>query len=88
MKKVWSWKLASWALVILIIFTFLPACFETTQNVSADGASLFLGLPFVFYSILTTSANTFAIHLNIAALLADVFLFYILLFAFKGLQDT
>lgn len=79
MKLYWSWKLAAWTLVLLLALALLPACFEITQNLTADGTALLLGLPFGFYTILITSAGSFAIHLNAAALAADAFILYCLL---------
>ncbi len=79
MKRAWSWKLAAWTLILLIILALIPACFEATQNLSADGASLLLGLPFAFYTILVTTAGAFAVHLNIAGLAADAVILYLLL---------
>lgn len=80
MKKCWSWKSAAWTLILLLILALVPACFEGTQNTSADGSSLQLGLPFAFYTILVTSTGTFAVHLNITSLIADALILYFLLF--------
>ena len=88
MKKVWSWRFATWTLILLLILALLPSCFEATQNTSADGSSLQLGLPFAFYTILVTSTGTFAVHLNIIALTADAVALYFLLFFIQKLVDT
>lgn len=79
MKKYWSWKSAAWTLILLLILALVPACFEATQNTSADGSSLQLGLPFAFYTILVTSTGVFAVHLNIIALATDAVVLYFLL---------
>lgn len=80
MKKLWSWKFAAWTLILLLILALIPACFEATQNLSTDGAALLLGLPFAFYTVLVTSTGAFAVHLNIASLIADALILYFLLF--------
>ena len=85
MKKCWSWKLAAWTLILLLLLTLIPACFEATQNLSADGPALLLGLPFAFYTVLVTSTGAFAVHLNFASLVADVAVLYILLFFIQKL---
>ena len=87
MKKCWNWKLAAWALMLLLILALIPACFEATQNTSADGSSLLLGLPFAFYTILVTSTGVFAVHLNIIALAADAVVLYFLLFLIQKLVN-
>ena len=87
MKKCWSWKSAAWTLILLLILALVPACFETMQNTSEDGSSLQLGLPFAFYTILVTSTGVFAVHLNIAALIADALILYSLLFFIHKLVD-
>lgn len=87
MKKLWSWKFAAWTLILLLILTLFPACFEATQNTSADGSSLQLGLPFAFYTILVTSTGVFAVHLNIIALAADAVVLYFLLFFIQKLVN-
>ena len=87
MKKCWSWKSAAWTLILLLILTLVPACFETMQNTSADGSSLQLGLPFAFYTILVTSTGVFAVHLNIIALAADAVVLYFLLFFIQKLVN-
>ena len=87
MKKLWSWKFAAWTLILLLILALIPACFEATQNTSADGSSLQLGLPFAFYTILVTSTGVFAVHLNIAALIADAVVLYFLLFFIQKLVN-
>ena len=87
MKKCWNWKLAAWALMLLLILALIPACFEATQNTSADGSSLLLGLPFAFYTILVTSTGVFAVHLNIIALAADAVVLYFLLFFIQKLVN-
>lgn len=79
MKKLWSWKLAALTLILLLVLALVPACFEAGQQLSADGKSLLLGLPFAFYTILATADGSFAIHLNIAALAADAAMLYCLL---------
>ena len=85
MKKLVNWKLAAWALFLLLILALIPTCFEATQNVSADGSSLLLGLPFTFYTVLVTSTGAFAVHLNIIALAADAVILYFLLFFIQKL---
>ena len=87
MKKCWSWKFAAWTLILLLILALVPACFEATQNTSADGSSLQLGLPFAFYTILVTSTGAFAVLLNIAALIADAVVLYFLLFFIQKLVN-
>ena len=87
MKKLWSWKFAAWTLILLLILALVPACFEATQNTSADGSSLQLGLPFAFYTILVTSTGVFAVHLNIIALAADAVVLYFLLFFIQKLVN-
>ena len=87
MKKCWSWKSAAWTLILLLILALVPACFEATQNTSADGSSLQLGLPFAFYTILVTSTGVFAVHLNIIALAADAVVLYFLLFFIQKLVN-
>lgn len=87
MKKCWSWKSAAWTLILLLILALVPACFEETQNTSADGSSLQLGLPFAFYTILVTSTDAFAVHLNIIALAADAVVLYFLLFFIQKLVN-
>lgn len=88
MKKCWNWKLAAWALLLLLILALIPACFEATQNLSADGSSLLLGLPFAFYNVLVTSTGAFAVHLNIIALAADAVILYFLLFFIQKLVES
>ena len=87
MKKCWSWKSAAWTLILLLILALGPACFETMQNMSEDGSSLQLGLPFAFYTILVTSTGVFAVHLNIIALAADAVVLYFLLFLIQKLVN-
>ncbi|MBQ8620498.1 MAG: hypothetical protein IJ418_23735 [Clostridia bacterium] len=87
MKNNWSWKLAAWTFVLLLVLALIPACFETTQNLSPDGSSLLLGLPFAFYTVLVTSTGAFAVHLNIASLIADASILYLLLFFICKLVD-
>ena len=87
MKKCWSWRFATWTLILLLILALVPACFEATQNTSADGSSLLLGLPFAFYTILVTSTGAFAVHLNIIALAADAVVLYFLLFFIQKLVN-
>lgn len=87
MKKCWSWKSAAWTLILLLILALIPACFEATQNVSADGSSLLLGLPFAFYTVLVTSTGAFAVHLNIVSLIADALILYFLLFFIQKFVD-
>ena len=87
MKKIWCWKLAAWTLILLVSLALIPACFAATQNLDADGAALLLGLPFAFYTVLVTSAGTFAVHLNIVSLIADALILYFLLFFIQKFVD-
>lgn len=80
MKKIWNWKLAVWSLLLFLALTLLPACFETTQNLSADGNTLHIGLPFPFYSITFTALHTYAVHCNLASLAADAIIIYVSVF--------
>ena len=88
MKKCWNWKLAAWTLILLMILALIPACFEATQNRSADGSSLLLGLPFAFYTVLVTSTGAFAVHLNIVSLITDALILYFLLFFIQKLVGS
>lgn len=76
MKRIRYPGLVILALLCTLLLALLPACFEQTQRVSGDGASLLLGLPFPFYTILRTPADSFAVHFDIGGLFADFMVFY------------
>ena len=87
MKRIKHPGLVILALLLTLLLALLPACFEKTQRLSADGRSLLLGLPFAFYTVYATPADTFAVHLGIGGLFADFIAMYGILWLGMRLGD-
>ena len=78
MKRV-SYKIMSSTLLIVILTTLVPACFQSLQLFDAEKTTLMLGFPFNYYMIRFAVDNTFAIHFNISGFFANIVVTYFII---------
>lgn len=80
-----SYKRISLTLLLQLLTTLIPSCFEPTQKLMENGTELMLGFPFDFYMVKRTVADTFAVHFNISGFIANFVVIYLVVTLFATL---